>query len=708
MRRVRRAFKEPLDLVDLCRVLYRAAKPLIDATGFYLAIYDPGSQTVEVVRQIDSGKELPGGTFPLGDGFTSRVIRTGEPLLVHAWSAERPPIAIQYATGQPGLPESGITVPILRTLPGPPLGVLTAQSYQRAAYDESDLAFLTALAAEAARCLENRERARREAAQTIRKSQELEGILASIQDALIVTDASGSITRFNAAARDLFGPTTSIVVGQPLGQQQWGLWPLGTQGLAEAFGPLIDDLRQGRARKDVEVQIQTHGGPRTVSVNLSPIRDTDGLITGGIFLIHDVTARRALERLKDNLLTSQNVASSLLETCLPTVGARAGVLALAPTDGGPLVQVDATGYVEASPAARGRVRVAMDSALSEAVRDGSVVVRPARDHVAIGCDGPKQSHGICAYDSAVGVPLLIGDRAIGGLGLVFDTHRPFVESDAALLLAIGREAAQALLRETLHAAEQTARAAMEAAEATSRLKSEFLANMSHELRTPLNGIIGFSELLHDERIGPLEPRQKTYTGHILTSSRHLLQLVNDVLDLSKIEAGELGCAPVLIDPKPLAQEVADNLQSVAEARRVTVAIEVDPHLGAIVTDGLRFKQIVYNYLSNALKFSPDGSRVRLRILPEGDRAFRITVEDSGVGIRPEDMSKLFTPFQQLDAGAAKKYQGTGLGLALTKRIVEAQGGRVEVQSTVGQGSVFSVILPTGTAQDRGRRPLEQP
>ncbi len=286
-------------------MLHRAAEPVIDATGFYLALYDPATQTVEVVRQIDSGCELPGGTFPLGDGFTSHVIRTGQPLLVRHWSAERAPIAIQAATGRPGLPESGITVPLPSSLEGPPLGVLTIQSYRVCAYDDADLAFMTALAAETARFIEARDRARRAETRALRKSRELEGILSSIQDALIVTDPAGAIIRFNTAARDLFGPAASIVVGQPLDQQQWGVWPLGSQRLAQAFRPLIDDLRHGRARKDLEVQLEGRLDRRIVSVNLSPIFDCDGATAGGILLMHDVTARRALEQLKDNLLSTQ-------------------------------------------------------------------------------------------------------------------------------------------------------------------------------------------------------------------------------------------------------------------------------------------------------------------------------------------------------------------------------------------------------------------
>src|SRR6202040_309023 len=227
----------------------------------------------------------------------------------------------------------------------------------------------------------------------------------------------------------------------------------------------------------------------------------------------------------------------------------------------------------------------------------------------------------------------------------------------------------------------------------SRLKSEFLANMSHELRTPLNAIIGFAELMHDGKVGPVAPDQKEYLGDILTSSRHLLGLINDVLDLSKIEAGKMEFLPERVDLGKIAAEVRDILRSLAASRRIVISIEVDPGAREVVADPAKLKQVLYNYLSNALKFTPEEGRVTLRMAPEGGEHFRLEVEDTGIGIRPEDLGRLFVEFQQLDVGAAKKYGGTGLGLALTRRIIEAQGGRAGVESTPGKGSRFFAVLP---------------
>ncbi len=233
-----------------------------------------------------------------------------------------------------------------------------------------------------------------------------------------------------------------------------------------------------------------------------------------------------------------------------------------------------------------------------------------------------------------------------------------------------------------------------------RLKSEFLANMSHELRTPLNAIIGFAELMHNGKIPPENHRE--YLGDILNSSHHLLRLINDILDLAKVESGKMEFNPEPLLLPDVIAEVKDILRSLSAEKRIRFDLQIHPELKEVVLDPSKFKQVLYNYLSNAIKFSPDGGRVQIRISSEGDREFRLEVEDAGIGIAPKNLPLLFMEFQQLDAGAAKKYQGTGLGLALTKRIVEAQGGRVEVRSIQGRGSVFSAVLPRTSSPSGGR------
>ncbi|HEY3998295.1 MAG TPA: ATP-binding protein, partial [Candidatus Xenobia bacterium] len=227
-------------------------------------------------------------------------------------------------------------------------------------------------------------------------------------------------------------------------------------------------------------------------------------------------------------------------------------------------------------------------------------------------------------------------------------------------------------------------------EVATRAKSDFLASMSHELRTPLNGILGFVEVLLDGVVGEPVPAHREYLQDVLASGRHLLRLINDVLDLVKVESGKMDVLVERVELEPLLQDTVEIVRTQAGRKKIKVSVEGHPDVREVVVDPARFKQIVYNYLSNAVKFTPVGGRVTVRVRPDGSDSYRVDVEDTGRGIRPEDLQRLFVAFQQLDGD---RQQGTGLGLALTRQLVELQQGRVEVASEVGKGSTFSVILP---------------
>jgi PAS domain S-box-containing protein len=241
---------------------------------------------------------------------------------------------------------------------------------------------------------------------------------------------------------------------------------------------------------------------------------------------------------------------------------------------------------------------------------------------------------------------------------------------------------------------------------SSRLKNEFLANMSHELRTPLNSIIGFADILFDREVPADSPKHYELIGDILRSGRHLLQLINDVLDLAKVEAGKLDFRPEPVDLVQLVSEVAAILRSIAASKQIEIVTNVAPELQHVTLDPARLKQVLYNYVSNALKFTEIGGRVTIRAVSEADGMFRISVEDTGIGIAEQDLPRLFIEFQQLDAGTAKKHAGTGLGLALTKRIVEAQAGSVGVTSALGSGSTFYAVLPIAASFQDSEQPLD--
>jgi signal transduction histidine kinase len=258
-------------------------------------------------------------------------------------------------------------------------------------------------------------------------------------------------------------------------------------------------------------------------------------------------------------------------------------------------------------------------------------------------------------------------------------------------------------------AQQSLRRERVAAEAASRHKSEFLTNMSHELRTPLNSILGFSELLLEQTQQVLSPRQRRYLTHIHESGRHLLQLINDVLDLSKVEAGRLTLHP---EPLPVALTVQDLLalaQGLANKKHQAIRADIAPDLPPLSMDLVRFKQILFNLLSNAVKFTPEGGTITVSVrrvageplarasgtvgVPAGEW-LELVISDTGIGIRAEDLPRLFQAFEQLEPAATKSHEGTGLGLVLTKRLVQLHGGRIRAESAgTGCGSTFTVLLP---------------
>lgn len=228
-------------------------------------------------------------------------------------------------------------------------------------------------------------------------------------------------------------------------------------------------------------------------------------------------------------------------------------------------------------------------------------------------------------------------------------------------------------------------------EAASVAKSQFLANMSHEFRTPLNAIIGFTEVLQDQLPGPLNADQLEYLGDIHNGGVLLLRLINDVLDLSKVEAGRL---ELFYETFPIAQTVRETIttmRGLAEKKRLAIRLALPPDLGLITADQIRFKQILYNLLSNAVKFTDQGN-VTVSATVEGEQ-LHLAIADTGIGILAEDMDRIFIEFSQVDASHTRRHEGTGLGLALSKRLVEAHHGRIWVESTFGVGSIFHVLLP---------------
>lgn len=238
-----------------------------------------------------------------------------------------------------------------------------------------------------------------------------------------------------------------------------------------------------------------------------------------------------------------------------------------------------------------------------------------------------------------------------------------------------------------------------ALEQANRLKSEFLATMSHELRTPLNAIIGFAEVLKDDVIGPLNKEQKECLDDIHSSGQHLLSMINNILDFSKIEAGKFELTYEEFSFEEVIGEVLNAVFEFANKKGIRMQTQFHPDIPLIIADKVKFKQIMFNLLSNAIKFTPENGKVTI-YAKLAEQYIQIEVIDTGIGIKSEDIDKLFKPFLQLDGSYSRRYEGTGLGLILTKHLVELQGGKIWVESEYGKGSTFTFTLPIKPLQER--------
>jgi signal transduction histidine kinase/DNA-binding response OmpR family regulator len=348
------------------------------------------------------------------------------------------------------------------------------------------------------------------------------------------------------------------------------------------------------------------------------------------------------------------------------------------------------------------------------IRDYEAKDRVVREEIPGGADGTR---------SAILVPLKLEGQVVGVVQVSSGQYDAYTEDDLRFLEALALQVAVAgnnalLYQQAQHeiAERQRAEAALEkervllarrveertaelsAANAelarASRLKDEFLASMSHELRTPLNAVLGLSEALQEQVYGPLNEKQLKSLRTIEESGRHLLSLINDILDVSKIEAGKLGLEIASVSVEPICQASLRLIKQTAHKKQIEVIFTFDSAVTTIQADGRRLKQILVNLLSNAVKFTPEGGTVGLEVVGDTEReVVHFAIWDMGIGISQEEMEWLFQPFVQLDSSLSRQYTGTGLGLTLVRRLTELHGGGISLESEVGKGSRFTVSLP---------------
>lgn len=496
-----------------------------------------------------------------------------------------------------------------------------------------------------------------------------------------------------------------------------------------------------------------------VALTVSVVRDKRGKPRYGLAIIEDMTERTRAEEMVRALylaglqvqepLELQERLDRLLQTARTVLQLDRVNILLADPEGRWLQTVASTGTTEPLEA----IRVPIGppgGGLALAYRARKPVIWDGRAGMPKAMRLKPPFDRIAALRSRIfaNLPLVVQGRAIGVLGADRKhSRRPLEPATLDLLHLFAAQAALAIEHARLYEQQRVASLHLEdmveartrelketnarlqevlrRTEEGSQTKSRFLATMSHELRTPLNAIIGFSELLQDQQFGALNEKQQRYVGHVLAGGQHLLSLINSILDLAKLEAGKLELVP---EPFPLPETIRaalDSLRPQAEAKslQVKLALEVCPAI--LVADPVRFRQILYNLVSNALKFTPAGGTIRVsarvprpqsevqgqqerpgqrvigtQTLDAGHRAsgseqmVEIAVQDTGCGISDHDLPRLFQPFTQLDASLSRRHQGTGLGLVLTKKLVELHGGAIRVESRgEGRGCTFTVTLP---------------
>ncbi len=338
------------------------------------------------------------------------------------------------------------------------------------------------------------------------------------------------------------------------------------------------------------------------------------------------------------------------------------------------------------------------------------------DHLIVVADSGELS-GVVSVQEILNKLAALQKRSVGRMNCFNDLLRGEIRSKKKAeseLRDLNRELERRVEERTaaLVRSNQELSRAKNAAEAANVAKSDFLANMSHELRTPLNHIIGFTDLVLGQHFGPLNAQQGEYLNDVLSSSRHLLSLINDILDLSKVEAGKMDVSYTEIDMQHLLKSSLVMIKEKAMKHNIQLSVKVDETLPLLQADERKMKQILYNLLSNAIKFTPDGGYIRLSAgleargaegMPGGlppaaqagdGKCLLVSVTDSGVGIKADDLRRIFDPFEQADGSRSRKYQGTGLGLSLTRKLVESHHGRLWAESRgEGRGATFKFLLP---------------
>lgn len=516
--------------------------------------------------------------------------------------------------------------------------------------------------------------------------QWLAAIVESSDDAILGESMSGIITSWNAAAKRIFGYETAEAVGKPVSMLAW-------PGEEEQIEVFLEKLRRGERVEHFEVARRHKSGRKImVSLSLSPIVASEGSVIGIAKIARDITERKTSEQV---LAASELRFLTLTEQQAVD---RAEVLAerkfreLIENAPDAILQVDSAGSILiANRTAETMFRYSREELIGKGV-DLLVPDANRAGHAA-----HRRAFASAGMTRPMGLGLdLLAQRKDGSTFPVEISLSPVRNEAGVNVTAVIRDVTERKQTEqrvrTLQESYMTElEARQKEAERLNRLKSEFMASISHELRTPLHTIIGFAELLEEEAEASLSEKQRRFLHHIHTDSEHLLSLINDVLDLSRIEAGGLHLRAEALSLQEIVTQSLNAIRPYANSKAVSVREGGQLEVG-VWADPTRLRQILYNLLSNGAKFTKAGGEVWVEAVVEGS-SVKITVGDTGLGIAPEECIRIFDKFYQVGFTPVGVREGTGLGLAICKQLVEMQGGEIWVESKPQKGSRFHFTLP---------------
>lgn len=519
----------------------------------------------------------------------------------------------------------------------------------------------------------------------------LRAMLEACPIAMLALDRNGIVRMWSPGAEQMFGWTLEEVVGQPL--------PAG-------FELLEAQLHPGSSQRNELAWPRKYGPPLHVSLSAVLLRDDDGNVAGKVIIFADITSRRESEQERLELMESERSARAAAKAD----GRFRELLEAAPDA---ILEVDRDG------------RIVLLNAVAEKIfgyTRAELLGQALELLIPSDLRSRHEQHRSAYWSRPTTRPMgsgldLYAQRKDGSRFPVEISLSPVKSEDTFRVSAIVRDVTERkqteqriqALHESFTRELSTANQQLELrnreVERANRLKSEFLASMSHELRTPLHTIIGFSELLSEELEGPLNEKQKRFMNHIHQDSLHLLELINEVLDLSKIEAGRLELRPETFDLIAALDEALSSARALGAQKSISIESRVPGGI-ALYADRVRVKEILYNLLSNAVKFTPDGGKIWIEAALEAS-SITISIIDTGIGIPADEHESVFHKFYQVGSTTKGVREGTGLGLAITKRLVEQHGGRIWLESECGKGSRFSFTLPL-TAQAAARRQRKKP